>query len=265
MSTFSAFSSAFSSVDPARLVEYLDTTSAGQRGMKHYMAAAHRGVAADRAVLDVGCGAGHDVELLTSFGATAIGVDPSDVMVREAAARAPSAPFVRGTGEALPFRDGAFAGARIERVLMHVDDPEAVLAETLRCVEPRGRVSVFEPDWSRYTVRTDAGDEPAGWLSNARHPEVGGRLWSLLEAVGCDVMDRVEELSVWRTLAELDQAIGIDTAILRAVEAGRISAAGADDWLAHQRERDAHDEFRSTIPKILVVAMKRRKDSLRRQ
>jgi hypothetical protein len=81
-------------------------------------------------------------------------------------------------------------------------------------------------------------------------------LWSLIEEAGCEVLDRVEELSVWRSLAVLDRVIGLEASIARAVGAGRISEEESDRWVAAQRQRDARGEFRSTIPKVLVVARK---------
>jgi ubiquinone/menaquinone biosynthesis C-methylase UbiE len=56
-------------------------------------------------------------------------------------------------GEQLPFRAESFSGCRIERVLMHVAEPAVVVAETLRCLEPGGLVTVFEPDWQSLVVK----------------------------------------------------------------------------------------------------------------
>lgn len=83
--------SAFSAVDqadePHHLITYLDQTALGLAAMKQYMAVAHKhggGHRRDRAlrqttapVLDVGCGAGHDLTMLEDLGLDAIGVAPS--------------------------------------------------------------------------------------------------------------------------------------------------------------------------------------------
>ena len=105
---------------------------------------------------------------------------------------------MRALGEALPFSDGAFGGCRIERVLMHVAEPAVVLGEACRCVESGGLVTVLEPDLARLEVTSDVLAPGAGWLSGVAHPVVGGELWRLVEEAGCQVLDRVEELSVWR-------------------------------------------------------------------
>ncbi len=157
-------------------------------------------------------------------------------------------------GEALPFRDESIAGARVERVLMHVLDPAAVLQEVVRCLRSGALLTIFEPNWADFTVRSERGEERCGWLCSARNPDVGGVLCELLEAAGCIVLDRVEELSVWRCLDVLDGVVGIDRSLASAVQHERISQSAADRWLAEQRARDVAGVFHATMPKVLVVA-----------
>jgi SAM-dependent methyltransferase len=227
--------------------------------MKQYAVAAHALRRPPRPILDLGCGAGHDLVLFASARLSVVGVDPSAVMVQAARERAADAgaPVLRAVGEALPFRDEVFSGCRIERVLMHVDDPSVVLAEALRCIEPGGLVIVFEPDWTSFTVRSDGLPECASWITSAKHPDVGSRLWELLESLGCDVLDRVEELSVWRSLATLERVAGFPASVDRAIAAGRVDRGNAHRWVGEQRQREAVGQFYALMPKIQVVATKR--------
>jgi SAM-dependent methyltransferase len=254
------FSAVDAAVDPGRLVAFLDDSARAESGMKHYVAAAHSLRRPAAPILDVGCGTGHDLQLLAGSGLRAVGVDPGAVMLRAAKARLNDAPIslVRAVGEALPFTAGAFGGCRLERVLMHVDDPAAVLTESVRCVAPGGLVTVFEPDWSRFEVVSDVLPDTAGWISGARHAGVGGQLWRLLEQTGCDVLDRVEELSVWRSLATLEDVAAFPDSVDRAVGRGLLSHRQAQQWIAEQRARDAAGLFLARIPKILIVAQKHR-------
>jgi hypothetical protein len=139
---------------------------------------------------------------------------------------------------------------------MHVDDPSRVLDEALRCVESGGLVSVFEPDWASLAVKSSVLPERASWLSSVRHPGMGARLWQLLEERGCVVLDRVEELSVWRSLAVLERVADFPASVERAAVAGRISGQDAKRWVDDQRQRDAAGEFYATMPKILMIARK---------
>ena len=193
MSIFSAVDDAD---DPLRAVKYLELTAHSGTGMKHYTAAAHAQRRPRGPVMDLGCGSGHDLTLFAEAGVAAIGVDPSAVLLSAAADRAATTPLVRALGESLPFRDASLAGCRIERVLIHVADPAAVLRDVVRCLQPGALLTVYEPDWSRYRVRDDPHDDSAAWIAPVNHPAVGSEMWSLIETSGCLVLDRVEELSV---------------------------------------------------------------------
>ena len=254
----SAFSAVDAAVDPGRLLAYLDEVAQGQWGMKNYVAAAHQRHRPSKPVLDIGCGGGHDLALLSAAGLIAVGIDPSAMMLAATAAREGTSgvPLAQARGEALPFADGAFGGCRLERVLLHVEDPPTVVREAVRCLAPGGLLTMFEPDWDGIRVESDVLDERVTWLSGARSPGVGGALWKLAEEHGCDVVDRVEELSVW-TFETLERVVGgLDDAIPRAVAAGRINDRDAEVWLAEQRQREAAGRFRATMPKVLIVAQK---------
>ena len=254
----SMFSSVDSSDDPNRAIWYLDQTTRAESGMKHYARAAHALRAPKGFVVDVGCGVGQDLALLASAGMHPVGVDPSAVLLGVARDRAAERyPLLRATGEALPFRDESIAGARVERVLMHVVDPAAVLVELVRCLCRGALLTIFEPDWGGFTVRSGSGEERCAWVCAARHPDVGGALWGLVEAAGCVVVDRVEELSVWRSLDVLDGTVGLDRSIATAVQHGRVSHQVAERWLNEQRGREELGTFHATMPKVLLVAQRR--------
>jgi SAM-dependent methyltransferase len=252
----SIFSGVDDDADPQRAVMYLEFTAQAQTGMKHYAAAAHARRRPQGPVMDLGCGSGHDLILLAAAGVAAIGVDPSAVLLSAAATRANTTPLVRALGESLPFRDETLAGCRVERVLIHVEDPVTVLCEAVRCLRPGALLTVCEPDWNRYRVRDDPYSDSAAWIAPVTQSGVGGALWSLIEDTGCLVLDRVEELSVWRSLATLNVVIDLPAAIARAVAARRIRDEEAQQWVERQEARERRGEFYSTIPKVLIVAQK---------
>jgi SAM-dependent methyltransferase len=103
--------------------------------------------------LDVGCGAGAEVRMIADRagpGGRAVGLDLSEALLTEARSRAAEdqrIEFVAGDAHAMPFVDGEFDGARVERALQHMADPIAVLSEMARVVRPGGRIVAMELDW----------------------------------------------------------------------------------------------------------------------
>ena len=244
----SAFSAVDSSADPAQLIAYLEQV--GLTAMRHYMAVTHARCDSDAPVLDLGCGVGRDLAALREAGVSAVGVDPSSHMLEAAAGRVP-APLVRASGVELPFADGAFSGCSIQRVLLHVDDPAAVIAEAVRCVRASGVLTILEPDWS--TLTANGSPVPTHWISVAQHPSIGGSVGELLTRAGCVLRDRVEERSWW-TFADFERITNLEPSLERAVVAGLATRHEVNTWLAEQRRRGALGEFRAEMVKVLWVA-----------
>lgn len=100
---------------------------------------------ADGPQLDAPCGAGRlGASLAVKGGVT--GLDGSGPMLVEARTRKEYAGFVLGDAFAMPFEDGAFAGAACVRLLHHLrtDDRRRVLAELRRVCRGTFIVSYYD-------------------------------------------------------------------------------------------------------------------------
>jgi SAM-dependent methyltransferase len=95
----------------------------------------------DRPILDVGCGTG---SAALAAGAGAVGVDASPTMA--ARTRDRGVAVVRGDALRLPVRSGSVGAVRCDRVLYHLDDPGAALAEASRALRRGGRIVCAHPD-----------------------------------------------------------------------------------------------------------------------
>lgn len=102
-------------------------------------------------VLDVGCGTGGNLNLLSQWGPV-IGLEPSRIILDSDIAEA--ATLVQGKGEALPFRDATFGLVTLLGVIEHVMDDRQLLREVRRVCRENGTVllltSAFRFLWSQH-------------------------------------------------------------------------------------------------------------------
>jgi ubiquinone/menaquinone biosynthesis C-methylase UbiE len=102
-------------------------------------------------ILDLGCGTGGNLPLLSEWG-TVIGLDASFPALTFASSF--ETPFLQATAERLPFRDNAFSLMAMLGVIEHVSEDVQVLHEVRRVCRPNGRVllltSAFMFLWSQH-------------------------------------------------------------------------------------------------------------------
>ena len=110
-------------------------------------------------ICDIGCGTGSElirIARIVGPEGNAIGIDPSTTMIEETRDRAQR----EGLAVELLARDGRDTGleagrcdaVRMERVVQHVGDVAAFLAEAKRITRPGGRIVVADTDWGTLTI-----------------------------------------------------------------------------------------------------------------
>jgi len=107
-------------------------------------------IAQGQPLLDVGCGTGWLLELLTGAGAAPSalhGVEPDRARVNAARTRAPGATIEVGDATRLAYRDAAFGLVALIVVLSSLPrgDVARALAEARRVLSPGGVVLIYEP------------------------------------------------------------------------------------------------------------------------
>jgi ubiquinone/menaquinone biosynthesis C-methylase UbiE len=96
-------------------------------------------------VLDVGCGDGFLVYLLTKKGVKAVGIDISSYRIRYAHEKCPNADFLIADGRYLPFRNEEFGSVTCCEVLEHVPDYHLIINEIFRVIRENGKLLVTVP------------------------------------------------------------------------------------------------------------------------
>ena len=212
-------------------------------------------------LLDVGCGTGDDARALAGRvapGGRVIGIDASAAMIGEARRRDPAgvADFRVGDAARLDLPDDAVDGARAERTLQHLENPEAALAEMVRVVRPGGRVVLAEPDWATLVVNPS---DPAIGRALARSASerlrsgtVGRRLRGMLVAAGLADVEVAARVLLVADAARARLLFDLDGALEHAVAAGRVERAAVDSWRADLDEAAREGRHLSTMTAFMA-------------
>ena len=211
----------------------------------------HIGLHRGERLLDVGCGLGEAALALAEDLGDAgevVGVDASEEMLRVARANARSARsrvrLTVGDASSLQEPDDSFDVARCERTLQWLADPSAAVAEMVRVLRPRGRLSLIDTDWSTFAI--DVGDEAlaarvrdAMATERGRPSNVGRRLHDLVTAAGCEPLARAAATQTWIAWDPDESPAPIGCFSMESL---------ADDLIArHQLASDDRAAFLSTI------------------
>jgi ubiquinone/menaquinone biosynthesis C-methylase UbiE len=224
----------------SRYLSRIATASGGQEYKQRALAALE--LQPGHTVLDVGCGPGTDLavlaEAVTPTGAV-IGVDHAATFVEEARNTLADTPWVTvavGDAHRLPLEDQSVDRARTDRVLQHVDDPAAALAEIRRVLRPDGVAVIAEPDWD--TLALAPGDLEVNRAFNEfvcarriRNPIIGRQVAGLADCAGLDVLDVSATTPVLRDFALASKVYGLNRNTERAVAAGYLTRADARRWV----------------------------------
>lgn len=252
--------------DPQAYVRFLDHAGAGQRIRKlreqsYELLEARPGMR----LLDAGCGVGDDARALArlvSPGGSVVGLDGSAVMVGEAVQRseglALAVEFIQGNIQALPFADESFDGCRAERVLQHVADPEAALAELIRVARPGAMIVVTDSDHGMTALngsdRRLTMKALACWAGAITNGWIGRQLPGMFTRHGLRDITIIPSASVYTSI------VSHRGRLLRAVQGGVrhgvMTEAEADAFMADQDDLDARGEFMLSTMLFAVAGRK---------
>ena len=213
------------------------------------------------AVLDVGCGLGHDVADLAAVvgrDGRAVGVDTSEAFLHHAASsELPHLKFVLADGERLPFESNSFDAAKIDRTLQHAAHPEAIVDELHRVVRPGGRVVCVEPDWETLTITVD--DHATTrvianhWSDHYRNGWIGRRLEALVHAAGSGAIEVTGHVLRATGHADVETAFFWDVAgMIDNVKRQSPVPDEIDAWLDKYHRADAEGTLAGTLTLFMV-------------
>ncbi|MGC4770049.1 methyltransferase domain-containing protein [Micromonospora sp. DT44] len=231
-----------SQLTSADRIAYLDTAAATPIGRYYKRRAVDAlDLRPGHTVVDVGCGPGTDLGRLADVvraDGLVVGVDRDPRMLAEAGRRLADRPRIDlrvGDAHALPLDDISMDRARIDRVLMHVEDPAAALAEVRRVLRPAGVLVVTEPDWDTLAVADEDVETSRRFArfvaGRVRNPTIGRELVRLSARVGLRVRSVEAIAVVFEDFGTADRILGLRRNSARAVAAGELVDREVRPWL----------------------------------
>ena len=219
-------------------------------------------------VLDLGCGPGFYVaDLLDRVGdaGAVTGVDVSAAMRAMTARRVdhrPNASVLDGEATNVPLGDAAVDRALSVQVFEYVGDVGAGLAELRRVVRPKGRVVIWDIDWSTLSWHSEDPSRmarmSAAWDRHLAHPTLPRTLGASLRAAGFGEVRCEGHLFCGTSMdretfgGNLPQLIADYVGGLDDVPAGE-----AEAWLEELRALDARGEYFFALVQFCFTATRR--------
>ncbi|MBN1148016.1 MAG: methyltransferase domain-containing protein [Anaerolineales bacterium] len=256
--------------DVARMAEHLEERSQRPDQLQ-FIQAACRALKPQpgQRLLEAGCGTGFLCRLAAPYlapGGSVTGLDISPQFIaiaRQLAAGSAHADRIRfqaARAEAIPHPEACFDGAWAVRLLLHADDPGAVMREIARVVRPGGRIVLA--DWDFETTLVDHSDrELTRRLLNWRCDQHSGDNWSGRKLLAWAVNAGLREVSVTPLVVIAhDESAALTQTLWRAAEVARqggaISPAEHDAWVGELKRRIAAGRFFASMTYFIVNGWK---------
>lgn len=209
--------------DSAFYIQYLDTIrSLGDTQIYKQESFQKLGLKKGDAVLDIGCGVGHDAECLAKIVGTegkVAGIDPSAQLLAEASKRATakkiSIEYQQADVYAIPYEDASFAACRADRVFLYLANPGLAIKEMCRVLKPNGILYVRDPDMDTYLIHVPELNKNSSrafvrfFSDSFANGVVGRQLKSLLHQAGIKDIHYEPKTLVLNSFKEADAMFAI--------------------------------------------------------
>lgn len=128
--------------------KYYDVAHEGSLDIAHPgMKVLRRLAKTSKFILDLGCGEGTRLNLISGKGKVGIGVDISSTAIKRARKNYPNLKFIKGDLVKLPFEDDKFDLVYSAFVLEHLEEPEKMIKSAIKITKKNGYLVLVAPNY----------------------------------------------------------------------------------------------------------------------
>jgi len=226
-----------------------------------------------KAVLEIGCGVGHDVyrmSLLISEMSMLTGIDCSAFMIEEARSNPlyqerRNIAFKVADGRDLPFESISFDACRIDRTLQHISNPQIVVSEAYRILKPGGILVVYDNDWGSFSLSLV--DKRLSrivenyWCDTFVNGRIGCHLKAYFSAEGFNDIFLYPSTLILDDFEVADKIYNIKQTINRACIDGLLTSLEAKNIVKECYKQTKEGGFHCALTSYTISGMKPKKDN----
>ncbi|HEY1025060.1 MAG TPA: methyltransferase domain-containing protein [Sphingobacteriaceae bacterium] len=221
----------------------------------------------DGIVIDLGCGTGMDVIQISALlrnSVKVVGIDHDDNMLekgRAAVSEDPNIEFICAEAFPIPFENDTVSGLRAERLVQHLKEPQRVMNDIHRVLQPNAPLVIVETDWPGlifYNEHRDIEQKLVHYLTHAKinNGEASRKIVAYMEESGFKNIQIDIFPFVLRTLKEANMYLWIDKIIHEAADQNYISNEEHQLFMNALESADAKKCFTCSINMLVVSALK---------
>jgi len=221
------------------------------------------------ALLEIGCGVGNDLYRMAELvpkSCHLTGIDRSRRMI-ERAKENPlfqtmhNLAFTVADGKSLPFEAATFDRCRIDRTLQHIPNPQRVIEEVSRVLQPGGRLVVYDNDWSSFSLslketRLSRMVENY-WCDAFVNGRIALHLKGYLLDAGFEAVTLYPSTLLLDTLSIADAVYDIEKTVMRMKREGVLGNKEAAEVMDTLRVESEEGKFLCVLTSYTVSAQKR--------